>query len=158
MAIICTSLTVQTQPSPRFYVKSVVTFQELWNGLLFVLTNICLNQAIRATVVALDKSYGKEWARLTVNVNRPFKRSFLKLKRGDYHVWMRLKDFRCKCPKIKVGRGYFIAGSISTNRNKSELRVDRRSIVIPWQERLVKKISKFLRRERRRKCSKRHWY
>ena len=34
MSIICTSLTVQTQPSPRFRVKSVVTFQEPRKGLL----------------------------------------------------------------------------------------------------------------------------
>ena len=33
MSIICTSLTVRTQPSPRFHVKIVVTFQELWNEL-----------------------------------------------------------------------------------------------------------------------------
>ena len=34
MSIICTSLTVQTQPSPRFHVKSVVIFRELLNRLL----------------------------------------------------------------------------------------------------------------------------
>ena len=34
MSIICTSLTVRTQPSPRFHVKSVVTLQEPCNGLL----------------------------------------------------------------------------------------------------------------------------
>ena len=37
MSIISTSLTVPTQPLPRFHLKSVVTFQELCNGLLFII-------------------------------------------------------------------------------------------------------------------------
>ena len=36
MSIICTSLTVRTQPSPRFHVKSVVTFQNCEMAGLFI--------------------------------------------------------------------------------------------------------------------------
>ncbi|KAK3718989.1 hypothetical protein QZH41_013141 [Actinostola sp. cb2023] len=108
--------------------------------------------AMKVTVVRVDKNSPKEWVRVTVNINTSFKRSALRFRRGDGYLWIRLRDHKCKCPRLKRGHSYFIAGKIRRNRLRRSIIVDGRSIVVPWTDKLLKRIYKFKKLQRKNKC------
>lgn len=116
------------------------------------MTCVFSSPAMKVTVVRVDKNSPKEWVRVTVNINTSFKRSVLRFRRGDGYLWVRLRDFKCKCPKLKPGRSYFIAGNIRRNRLKKSIIVDGKSIVVPWNDKLLKRIYKFKKLQRRNRC------
>ncbi|XP_028517047.1 netrin-1 [Exaiptasia diaphana] len=108
--------------------------------------------AMKVTVVRVDKHSPKEWVRVTVNINTSFKRSALRFRRGDGYLWVRLRDHKCKCPRLKRGRSYFIAGKVRRNRLRRSIIVDGRSIVVPWKNKLLKRIYRFKKLQRKNRC------
>lgn len=98
--------------------------------------------AVKVAVLGLDKKEQGQWVRVTVNVMTRYKRSLVRLRLGNEFLWIPRRDYKCKCPKLRPGRQYLIAGSIKSNRRKKSIVVDSRSMVIPWTKNLDKKVDR----------------
>ena len=98
--------------------------------------------AMKVAILGLDKKEQGEWVRVTVNVMTRYKRSLVRLRLGNEFLWIPRRDYKCKCPKLRPGRQYLIAGSISSTRRKKSIVVDNRSMVIPWTKNLDRKVDR----------------
>ncbi|EDO36836.1 predicted protein, partial [Nematostella vectensis] len=109
--------------------------------------------ALKVTVVRVEKKLPNSWVRATVNINTLFKRSRTRrVRRGDGYVWIKKRDFRCRCPKLKPGRSYFIAGNLRGQSRKRSIVLNGRSVVLPWNEKLLKRIYRFIKLQRNNNC------
>lgn len=107
------------------------------------------NSAMKVAVLGLDKTTEGEWVRVTVNVMTRFKRSLVRVRLGNEFLWIPRRDYKCKCPKLRPGRHYLIAGSVRSTRRKKSLVVDHRSMVVSWNASINRKLERI-----KKKCRK----
>lgn len=71
-------------------------------------------------------------------------------------VWVRINDFRCKCPDIELGKSYLIVTDFEsfTYKNQLELMLTTRSAVLPWRSSWKRRLSRFKKRELQGYCKK----
>lgn len=97
---------------------------------------------MKIAVLGLDKKVQGEWVRVTVNVMTRYKRSLVRLRLGNEFLWIPRRDYKCKCPKLRPGRQYLIAGSIRSTRRKKSIVVDHRSMVVSWNKNMDRKVER----------------
>ena len=97
---------------------------------------------MKVAVLGLDKKVPGEWVRVTVNVMTRYKRSLVRLRLGNEFLWIPRRDYKCKCPKLRPGRQYLIAGSIRSTRRKKSIVVDHRSMVAAWTKNMDRKVDR----------------
>lgn len=118
------------------------------NAGLFVLIAVLFPftiSAMKVAILGLDKTVQGEWIRVTVNVMTRYKRALVRLRLGNEFLWIPRQDYKCKCPKLRPGRQYLIAGSIRSTRRKKSIVVDHRSMVVAWNQNLVRKVDRIKR-------------
>jgi netrin receptor unc-5 len=94
-----------------------------------------------------------DWVKFVFNVQQVFKWTKMKLNRGQQDIWVSGQDLACKCPKIRIGKKYFIVThENSQNQRQNGLILDRKSIVMRVKSRVKSRVRKILRRARKRKC------
>lgn len=105
--------------------------------------------AMKVAVLGMDRTLQGEWVRVTVNVMTRYKRSLVRLKLGNEFLWIPRRDHKCKCPKLRPGRHYLIAGSIKSSRQRRKIIVDNRSMVVTWNKNMERRVEKI-----RKRCQK----
>lgn len=106
--------------------------------------------AIQANILS-RKTVG-EWMKYTINVISIYKRSSHQ-KRGETFLWVPKRDVKCKCPKLRKGRRYFLVGRLRSTYGKPGYIADNSTVVIRHRDRWHKRIKLFMRKERRGKCN-----
>lgn len=96
--------------------------------------------AMKVAVLGLDRTSQGDWIRVTVNVMTRYKRSLVRLRLGNEFLWIPRRDYKCKCPRLRPGRDYLIAGSIRSTRRKKSIVVDHRSMVVSWNKNMDRKV------------------
>ena len=109
---------------------------EVGQDLSFLLTL----SAMKVAVLGLDRTSQGDWIRVTVNVMTRYKRSLVRLRLGNEFLWIPRRDYKCKCPRLRPGRDYLIAGSIRSTRRKKSIVVDHRSMVVSWNKNMDRKV------------------
>ena len=110
-----------------------------------------LISAIQAQVVSRESI--DDWVRFTVNIMTVYKRGNDKtIHRGEQIVWVSARDLLCKCPKVRLHRRYLIIAKDNTDPNRPGILLDRKSIVIPWQDQWQRRLRRFQKQERRNRC------
>lgn len=105
-------------------------------GLIFSFTL----SAMKVAVLGLDRTSEGDWIRVTVNVMTRYKRSLVRLRLGNEFLWIPRRDYKCKCPRLRPGRDYLIAGSIRSTSRKKSIVVDHRSMVVSWNKNMDRKV------------------
>ncbi|KAK2188894.1 hypothetical protein NP493_120g01021 [Ridgeia piscesae] len=106
--------------------------------------------AIQVQIVSRERV--DDWIKFTVDVLEIYKRSQPKLQPGENVLWVRQKDVRCKCPKVRLHRKYLIISNSRTGAQRSGIYVDRKSTVIRWKDQWKRRIKKFQWKERQGHC------
>ncbi|XP_022313995.2 netrin-1-like isoform X1 [Crassostrea virginica] len=106
--------------------------------------------AIQANI--LSRKTEGEWMKYTVNVISIYKRNSQQ-KRGETFLWVPKRDVKCKCPKLRLGRRYFLVGRLRNAYGKPGYIADKSTFVIRHRERWHKRIKQYMRKERRGKCN-----
>ncbi|XP_061181994.1 netrin-1-like isoform X1 [Saccostrea echinata] len=107
--------------------------------------------AIQASI--LSRKTEGEWVKYTINVISIYKRNSQQ-KRGETFLWVPKRDVKCKCPKLRQGRRYFLIGRMRNPYGKPGGYIaDKSTVVIRHRERWHKRIRLFTRKERRGKCN-----
>ncbi|XP_062592280.1 netrin-1-like isoform X2 [Saccostrea cucullata] len=107
--------------------------------------------AIQASI--LSRKTEGEWVKYTINVISIYKRNSQQ-KRGETFLWVPKRDVKCKCPKLRLGRRYFLIGRMRNPYGKPGGYIaDKSTVVIRHRERWHKRIRLFTRKERRGKCN-----
>lgn len=102
--------------------------------------------AMKVAVLGLDRTLQGEWVRVTVNVMTRYKRSLVRLKLGNEFLWIPKRDHKCKCPKLRPGRHYLIAGSIKSSRQRRKIVVNNRSMVVTWNKSMERRVERMKKR------------
>lgn len=123
-------------------------FVSSWTIFLIYFLSV-FTSAMKVAVLGLDKTTEGEWVRVTVNVMTRFKRSLVRVRLGNEFLWIPRRDYKCKCPKLRPGRHYLIAGSVRSTRRKKSLVVDHRSMVVSWNASINRKLERI-----KKKCRK----
>ena len=103
---------------------------------------IHLSSALQVQIVGREKL--GEWVKFTANVMNIYKRDN-KVKRGSVSVWVATEDLKCKCPKVRLHRTYLVLGKDIRSPDKNGMVLDRRSIVVRWQDEWDRRLRKFQR-------------
>lgn len=106
--------------------------------------------AIQANI--LSRKTEGEWMKYTINVISIYKRSSHQ-KRGETFLWVPKRHVKCKCPKLRLGRRYFLVGRLRSTYRKPGYIADNSTVVIRHRDRWHKKIKSYMRKERRGKCN-----
>ncbi|XP_048760749.1 netrin-1-like isoform X4 [Ostrea edulis] len=106
--------------------------------------------AIQANILS-RKTVG-EWVKYTINVISIYKRNSQQ-KRGETSLWVPKRDVKYKCPKLRLGRRYFLIGRQRKAYGKPGYIADKSTVVIRHRDRWHKRIKLFMRKERRGKCN-----
>ncbi len=107
--------------------------------------------AIQAQVVSRETM--DDYVRFTVNIMTVYKRGNDKsIHRGEQILWVSAQDLLCKCPKIRLHRRYLIIAKDNDNPNRPGILLDRKSLVIPWQDTWQLRLRKFQKQERKGRC------
>lgn len=139
--------TFETKISCRIRLN-LFSFVSSWTMFLIYFLSV-FNSAMKVAVLGLDKTTEGEWVRVTVNVMTRFKRSLVRVRLGNEFLWIPRRDYKCKCPKLRPGRHYLIAGSVRSTRRKKSLVVDHRSMVVSWNASINRKLERI-----KKKCRK----
>ena len=107
--------------------------------------------AIQAHVVMVERL--GDWMRYTINLLGMYKKDPRQTRRGETYVWVRYRDFKCKCPKLRKGRKYLIIGRHRKKYKRPGYVADRKTIVIRWRDRWQRRLRRFMRHERRGNCN-----
>ena len=112
---------------------------------------LCSFTAIQAHVVMVERL--GDWMRYTINLLGMYKKDPRQTRRGETYVWVRYRDFKCKCPKLRKGRKYLIIGRHRKKYKRPGYVADRKTIVIRWRDRWQRRLRRFMRHERRGNCN-----
>ncbi|KAK0396567.1 hypothetical protein QR680_001770 [Steinernema hermaphroditum] len=109
--------------------------------------------AIAVSVLGREQTNG--WIKFRILIEDVFKAksgSFAS-RRGEQALWVSYSSLACKCPKVRVGRKYFLQGRDASNDlSRPGISLDNHSIMLEWNEDLIEKIDRFARREHRGQC------
>ncbi|KAL3981906.1 Netrin unc-6 [Acanthocheilonema viteae] len=94
------------------------------------------------------------WSKYRLLVLAIYKRDAeIRLRRGEQSLWISGKRTACKCPKIRVGKKYFILGGNDTNDiSRPGIVFGTRTVVLEWNDEDLQKIMRFSRKERKGQC------
>ncbi|GAB1606472.1 netrin-1-like isoform X1 [Argonauta hians] len=106
--------------------------------------------AVVVQILSREKE-GDNWVKFAISVLSVMKRTQMNIHRGRSVMWISRKDLACKCPNIRLGPRYVLLGN-SAGGNENGYIINSRSIMIRWKKRWHRRIRKFIRHERRRKC------
>ncbi|KAK3089960.1 hypothetical protein FSP39_008032 [Pinctada imbricata] len=107
--------------------------------------------AIQAHILMMERI--GDWIRYTINLLGMYKRDPRQTRRGETYIWVRFKDFKCKCPKFRKGRRYLIVGRHRKKHQRPGYVADRKTIVIRWRDRWQRRLRRFMKHERRGHCN-----
>ena len=98
-----------------------------------------------------------QWVQFNVNIMQVYRQDKRKEKlwRGESTIWVKMENLICKCPKIRLHRKYLVIGRDSGRRKKDGLRLDRKTIVIPWRDDWERRLRQFRKYQRQGGC---HWF
>lgn len=113
---------------------------------MILLVCLLVLSAMKVAVLGLDRTLQGEWVRVTVNVMTRYKRSLVRLKLGNEFLWIPKRDHKCKCPKLRPGRHYLIAGSIKSSRQRRKIVVNNRSMVVTWNKSMERRVERMKKR------------
>ncbi|XP_022243264.1 netrin-1-like isoform X1 [Limulus polyphemus] len=110
------------------------------------------NYAMLATVLASER-YGQKWVRFTLHIMQVWKYGPTKLRRGTIFYWVRVKHVDCKCPKLNLKTSYLILGKDKGRRKRPGLTSNSKTIAIRWKDKWARRVRRFERREKSRRCN-----
>jgi len=107
--------------------------------------------AVKVKVVARE-TIG-DWVRFNVQLVNHFKYPSNKVRRREEHVWAPVDDVTCGCPKIGLQKVYLLVGMVGMDHVRpNSLVVDRNSVVLLWEDDLLRRLKQFQRDQDRGKC------
>ena len=100
----------------------------------------------------ISRTHIKAWMKFTVEIEQVFKWTGAnKLRPGEKEIWVRTRDVRCSCPKLRLNRRYFIVG-FNDNHEIRKIVVNQRTVVTQWSSSLARRVTKFQKRQKKGVC------
>ncbi|VDN18245.1 unnamed protein product [Gongylonema pulchrum] len=111
-----------------------------------------MHSAIEVQVTGRESVDG--WSKYRLAVLAIYKRDAgVHVHRGEQSLWVSGKRTACKCPKIRVGKRYFILGRNDTNDiSRPGIVLRTRTVVLEWNADDLEKIMRFSKKERKGQC------
>ena len=110
------------------------------------------------TVIGKDRTSADDtWTRFRIEVDKRYKGAKgMKLRRGQLtYLWVRTKNLRCRCPKIRPNKSYLVLDNTSYDDHSPEdsmrppaagLPVKRKTMIIEWKKEWRRRMKRFKKR------------
>lgn len=104
-------------------------------------------------VKILARTHVKGWIKFTVEIEKVFKwTGETRLREGKKAVWVRRRDDKCSCPKLRLNRHYLIVGFNDIHEIQKGIVVSQRTVVTQWSDKIAKRVAKFQTRQKKGIC------
>lgn len=105
----------------------------------------------------LSRQLIKTWVKFVARIETVFKWTGgeTRLREGrEVAVWVRQRDLRCRCPKLRKGHSYLVVGFNDIHEIRKGIVVSQRTVVDRWNSDLQRRVKKFERRQKRGVCKR----